>query len=42
MTAVYPNTVAYPFSAQGGLELADEYLEAQRMRGDATCPAFPR
>ena len=33
MTAVYPNTVAYPFSAQGGLELADEYLEAQRMPG---------
>ena len=33
MTIAYPNPAAYPFSASGGLELADEYLEAQRMPG---------
>ena len=33
MTIAYPKPAAYPFSASGGLELADEYLEAQRMPG---------
>lgn len=33
MTSAYPKPAAYPFSASGGLELADEYLEAQRMPG---------
>lgn len=33
MTIAYPKPAAYPFTASGGLELADEYLEAQRMPG---------
>ena len=33
MTIAYPKPAPYPFSTSGGLELADEYLDAQRMPG---------